>query len=179
MKRARDVLLDEHDRGAGVVDALERLEDELHHHRRQPQARLVEQEQAWPRHEPAPDRAHLLLAAREGSGQLPLALAQPRDKGEDELGPVRAPSWRWSRTVSVGKSWRPSGTCAMPRATIWAERSPSRRAPSNSIRPARTGKSPLIARRVVVLPAPLPPISATASPGRTSSETPAIAVRSP
>jgi hypothetical protein len=67
----------------------------------------------------------------------------------------------------------------MPRATICAEPRPSSRSPSSSMRPARTGRSPLIARRVVVLPAPLAPISATASPWRTSSETPAIAVRSP
>jgi hypothetical protein len=36
-----------------------------------------------------------------------------------------------------------------------------------------------MARSVVVLPAPFEPISVTASPGWTSSETPEMAVRSP
>jgi hypothetical protein len=36
-----------------------------------------------------------------------------------------------------------------------------------------------MARSVVVLPAPFDPISVTASPGRTSSETPEMALRSP
>ena len=76
----------------------------------------------------------------------------------------RHPSSRFSSTVIVGKSWRPSGTWAMPRPTISADRSPSRRAPSSSITPRRTGSSPEIARSVVVLPAPLPPIRATVSP---------------
>src|SRR5882724_11528026 len=93
LERARHVLLDEHDRRAGVVDALERLEDELHHHRCEAQARLVQQEQPRPRHEAPPDRAHLLLAARQGTGQLALALAQTREQREDEperVGATRA-----------------------------------------------------------------------------------------
>src|SRR3989442_3267512 len=90
LERARHVLLDEHDRRAGVVDALERLEDELHRHRRETEARLVQQEQPRPRHEPAPDRAHLLLAARQGAGQLTLALAQAREEREDHLERVGA-----------------------------------------------------------------------------------------
>jgi hypothetical protein len=84
-----------------------------------------------------------------------------------------------SRTVIVGKSWRPSGTWATPRATICAEPSPSSRSPASSMRPARTARSPLIVLSAVVLPAPLAPINATASPCLTSSETPEIAVRSP
>src|ERR1700691_792431 len=39
------------------------------------------------------------------------------------------------------------------------------------MRPARNGKRPLIARRVVVLPAPLAPINVTSSPSLTSRET--------
>src|SRR5256712_2924309 len=76
LERARHVLLDEHDRHAGAIDTLQGVEDELHRHRRQSEARLVQQEQARAGHEPAPDRAHLLLAARQRPGQLPLALAQ-------------------------------------------------------------------------------------------------------
>ena len=37
--------------------------------------------------------------------------------------------------------------------------------PANSMAPFRGGKSPEMARRVVVLPAPLPPIKVTTSPG--------------
>src|SRR4030095_13539924 len=61
----------------------------------------------------------------------------------------------------------------------WRHRGRPSRAPPNSMRRARPGRGPLIARNVVVLPAPFEPISATASPRRTSSETPATAVRSP
>src|SRR5215472_16123046 len=76
----------------------------------------------------------------------------------------RAPTSRFSLTDMVGKSCRPSGTWAMPRATTWEEGRPSSRSPANSMAPVRSGRRPEIARRVVVLPAPCPPISATTSP---------------
>src|SRR5262249_47991515 len=83
----RDVLLDEQDGGAIRVDGRQDLEDQLYHHRGEPEARLVEQQQPWARHEPATDRAHLLLAARQRAGELVLALAQPRKQGEDFVEP--------------------------------------------------------------------------------------------
>jgi hypothetical protein len=44
--------------------------------------------------------------------------------------------------------------------------------PSNVIVPARGASSPEIVFKVVLLPAPLAPISVTISPRRTSSDTP-------
>src|SRR3954466_6186439 len=44
--------------------------------------------------------------------------------------------------------------------------------PSKVMAPEASGSSPLIARSVVVLPAPLAPISVTSSPSRTSRLTP-------
>ncbi len=79
---------------------------------------------------------------------------------------------RFSRTVIRGKQWRPSGDSAMPRATISWGGASVMSSPPNRILPALAGVSPLIARSVVDLPAPLEPISVTTSPSCTSSETP-------
>ena len=49
--------------------------------------------------------------------------------------------------------------------------------PLKRIVPDRARSRPLIVRRVVLLPAPFAPISATTSPGRTSSEIPCSASR--
>ncbi len=72
--------------------------------------------------------AHICCSPPERvPAELPAPLAQAREQVEDprELSArraraarVRAPSSRFSSTVIVGKSWRPSGTWAMPRATI-------------------------------------------------------------
>src|SRR5712691_164644 len=81
LERKRHVLLDEHDRHAVAIDPPQSVEDELHRHRRQSEARLVQQKEARARHEPAPDRAHLLLAARQRPGELTLTLVQgPADR---------------------------------------------------------------------------------------------------
>jgi hypothetical protein len=92
---------------------------------------------------------------------------------------VTAPSSRFSRTLMVGKSWRPSGTWTMPRATARAGEGRTSGSPCHSMRPRRSGSRPEIARSVVVFPAPLLPMRATASPARTSSDRPCTAVRSP
>src|SRR2546422_883383 len=81
-ERARDVLLDEQDGRAALVDPLQILEDQPDHHGSEAEAWLVQQQQPRARHEPAADGAHLLLAARERAGHLPLALAQARDEGD-------------------------------------------------------------------------------------------------
>src|SRR5215469_1958797 len=57
------VLLDEKDRGALTVDVLDDAKDRLDQDRRQPHRRLVEQQQARPRHQRPADGEHLLLAA--------------------------------------------------------------------------------------------------------------------
>src|SRR6266542_2159772 len=63
LQRAEDVLLDEENGEPAHIDALEIVEDRPHHHRREPQARLVQHEQPGSRHESAANGAHLLLAA--------------------------------------------------------------------------------------------------------------------
>jgi hypothetical protein len=78
-----------------------------------------------------------------------------------------------------GNTRRPSGEWLMPARTIslGARRVMSR--PSKRIVPAAAFTKPLIARSVVVLPAPLAPISATISPSPTVSETSSSAVMRP
>src|SRR5262249_26804717 len=79
------VLLDQHDRqplGLQPPDGRHDLGDDL---RRQPFRRLVHQEHARVRHQRAPDRQHLLLAARERAGDLPAALLKPREQRGDRL----------------------------------------------------------------------------------------------
>ena len=73
---------------------------------------------------------------------------------------------------------RPSGTWAIPaRATASGELR-AMLLPAKAIRPPRR-TVPEIARRVVVLPAPFAPSTATASPSPTLSEIPCSAVTGP
>src|SRR5258706_14152547 len=67
-----------------------------------------------------------------------------------------------------GKMPRPSGAWLIPRITRRSARRLVMSCPSNRIRPEATGRSPEMARMVVDLPAPLPPIRATTSPSSTS-----------
>ena len=78
-------------------------------------------------------------------------------------------------TERYGKTRRPSGTMATPRATISSGRSPSIRRPSRTISPAASRASPVIARNVVVLPAPFAPMRATMSPSSSSTDTSVMA----
>ena len=81
---------------------------------------------------------------------------------------MKAPIRRFSVTVRRAKIRRPSGTWTMPLAMIsWAGNF-ARSSPSRRIRPLCGRTSPLIELRVVLLPAPLPPIRATISPFPTS-----------
>jgi len=71
-----------------------------------------------------------------------------------------------------GKIRRPSGACAMPRATISCGASSFSRSPSNTIWPTvGLGRPQMVISRVD-LPAPLAPISDTISPAATSRSTP-------
>ncbi len=74
-----------------------------------------------------------------------------------------------------GKIFRPSGACDSPRVTTSYAGTPARARPAYVMEPERGRRSPEIALRVVVLPAPLAPISVTISPSRISSDTPLIA----
>ena len=75
-------------------------------------------------------------------------------------------------TVIRGNRRRPSGLCAIPPPTISCGGAIVMSRPSKRMRPCRGRLSPLIARSVVDLPAPLAPISVTISPAPTRSETP-------
>ena len=75
-------------------------------------------------------------------------------------------------TVMRGNSRRPSGLCAIPLLTIVCGAAVAISRPSKRIEPCRGRLRPLIARRVVDLPAPFAPINVTISPSPTVSETP-------
>src|SRR5581483_8474585 len=91
-QRQLHVLLDEQHREAlrpvHVPEPLQYLAD---HAVGQAERRLVDQEEPRARHEPAPDRDHLLLAAGERVGPLRAALPEAREESLDPgeaLGPV-------------------------------------------------------------------------------------------
>ena len=89
--------------------------------------------------------------------------------------PVRrgkAPKIRLSVTDMVAKTRRPSGECASPSLAMVKDSMPSVRWPFKLISPAVGLIMPEIARMVVVLPAPLEPISVTTLPLGTSIEMP-------
>ena len=65
-----------------AADLLDDLEDLGNDQRRQAQRGLVEQQQAWARHQGAADGQHLLFAAGHGAGALVGPLAQAREEVE-------------------------------------------------------------------------------------------------
>src|SRR5215472_6357869 len=75
-KGGAHVLLDEEDGDAGPVDRRQGLEDRFYYSRSQAQGWLVEHEQARRRHQGAGERDHLLLTARQRSGELAAALVE-------------------------------------------------------------------------------------------------------
>src|SRR5215471_12774042 len=90
-----------------------------------------------------------------------------------------APILRFSQTVSWASVPRPSGTWAMPsRATSSGERW-LMTCPSKRTLPPVLRTVPEMARRVVVLPAPLAPSRATIVPSSTFSDTPCSALTEP
>src|SRR2546421_8278871 len=95
----------------------------------------------------------------------------------------KAPSVRFSATVSLGNSRRPSGTSATPRSTIASGDSLVRSCavPStvSDMRP-RSGRTRPVTHFIsVLLPLPLVPSSATVSPASTWSVTPRSALTAP
>ena len=83
-----------------------------------------------------------------------------------------APILRFSFTVRLSNTRRPSGTMAMPSATTcWALKGMMSR-PRKLMAPEAVFTRPLMARSVVLLPAPLAPISVTIWPCSTSKEMP-------
>src|SRR3989442_11833331 len=89
VERRRDVLLDEQDAHALLaVDGAHDAEDLASDERREAERGLVEEEQARPQHERAPDREHLLLAPGEAPGGLTPSPPPHRKIGVD---PRQAP----------------------------------------------------------------------------------------
>src|SRR6185503_5251758 len=92
---------------------------------------------------------------------------------------LKPPISRFSRTVSAGKTRRPSGTRAMPAALrAWAG-SRLTSAPAKVIFPFLGKSDPATPRSVVLLPAPLAPIRVTISPSATSKDRSRTAGTSP
>src|SRR6267142_3890949 len=80
------VLLHQQDRHTLLfIDAPDDGEDLLHQDRRQPQRRLVEQQQRRAVHQRAPDRKHLLLAAGKLPGRLVEPFPKPRKISVDQF----------------------------------------------------------------------------------------------
>src|SRR5258705_8900967 len=85
-QRGGHVLLDEqHGQTLLAMEHLQHVQDRVHDARHDAEARLVEHQEARPRHERARDRQHLALAAGERARALVDALAQHREEAEDPL----------------------------------------------------------------------------------------------
>jgi hypothetical protein len=85
-QRENDVLLAQHhgDR-RGIAQQRQRLRDLLQDDWRQAQRRLIQNQQLRLHHQRPRDGQHLLLAARQRRGRLPLPLLQDREKVEQPL----------------------------------------------------------------------------------------------
>ena len=84
----------------------------------------------------------------------------------------KAPRRRFSSTLMVPKTRRPSGDWAMPRFTTSWLGYLSRGLPSKMISPSQGRTRPLMDSRVVLLPAPLAPRMVTISPSSTCRSIP-------
>ena len=82
------VLLDDQHRVALAADAADQLEDLRDDHGRQAHRGLIQQDQFRLAHQCAGDRAHLLLTARQGAGELCAALLEAREQREYVLQPL-------------------------------------------------------------------------------------------
>ena len=176
------VLLDDQHGQPFGADAPHQLEHLLHDQRRQAGGRLVHQQQLRLRHQRAADGAHLLLAAGERAGQLLAAVLQAREKARRPSSScsakrrracgMKAPMRRLSSTRQPRKQppvLRHVGDALLDHAV--RRQAADRRALRSVIAPARSGSRPEMTRISVVLPAPFGPITPTASPCGTSSDT--------
>src|SRR5207253_4102413 len=90
-------LLDQQDRRSDFTDLGERLEDSVDGERRQPQRRLVQEQDVRAGHERPADRELLLLAAGERPGRPSPELAQNREeleRGSQRVADVIPPARR-------------------------------------------------------------------------------------
>src|SRR5262245_40339502 len=124
------VLLDQDDGEPLLLQPPDRGHHLRHDLRRQALRWLVHEQHTGIRHQGAGDGKHLLLAARERAGDLPLALPEPGEERRDGVecptasagrDAARAATTRFSRTVRLRKMRRPWGT----RATPWARWPPA------------------------------------------------------
>src|ERR1700678_3656179 len=90
-----------------------------------------------------------------------------------------SPSCRFSATVSSVITPWPSGTCATPARLTSSGRRPVRSVLSSLIRPWLSLSDPSIARRRVVLPAPLAPSTAVIVPAGAVTDTSRSTVTAP
>ena len=160
-------------------------EDLAHDQRREPEARLVEHQQARRRHQRAAQREHLALAAGQRAGQLRAALGQARKARVDRVAASasarRAAALREGaeqqvvRTASSPNSSRFSGHQAQAAldARLDVEALRGRRRRSARRRATAAGPSPRASS--VVLPAPFGPITVTIWPGCMRATTPRTA----
>src|SRR3954468_1169156 len=82
LERYGDVLLDQQDRHAALVQHMDGAQHFLHHERREAERGLVEHDELRRTHQAAADGEHLLLAARQGAGELRAPLLQPWEERE-------------------------------------------------------------------------------------------------
>src|SRR5919198_593120 len=85
LERHEGVLLHEENRDSLLVDLLDDLEDLLDEDGREAHRRLVQHEELRASHQRPPDRAHLLLAARECPRLLASPFVEPRKERVDPL----------------------------------------------------------------------------------------------
>ena len=166
-----------------IAQLRDQAEDFRHQLRRQAERRLIHQQQLRPRHQRPRDCQHLLLTAGEVARRLVQALPQDgkelrtsdRDRPAIWL-TVRDGSPRRGagspRPSATGKIRRPSITGAIPLAQDRFRRLPDERlAVERRSRRATGCTTPMTLSMVVLLPAPLTPISPTISPSSTSRVT--------
>ena len=161
---------------SSLVDAAQDAEDFLHHQRRQPERWFVEQQQFRPSISARaiasiccspPDSVPACccrrsLQAREIAIDAFEVLQPPRR----DRAAYRRRASDFPRRVRCTKVPRPSGTWATPRRTMSSVCRPSIGWPAKTISPAVRTRMLQIARRIVVLPAPLAPSSVVMPPSR-------------
>ncbi len=149
----------------------------IDHDRREPERQLVDDENLRIGHQPARDRHHLLLAARQRAGLLALALGEARKQREHLVEPVgifAAPrAWRTRpfpdfRRRSSRRTIAGLPAPARSRAPPWrGVGSRVTSSPSNSdLAAPRRDRCRRPRASVVVLPAPLAPTMAVSAPRR-------------
>lgn len=126
-ERQVDRLLGQEQRQTFLVQALEGLIRRIDHGRREPETRLVEQQECGIAHQGAPNREHLSFTTRHVANELPPPFGESRKHGINALEHLRrarlslsgvAPSSRLFSTVCDTKRRHPSGESASPLRTI-------------------------------------------------------------